>query len=348
MPITRILLVDDSVIMRQYLSELVAGQPSMEVVGTAPNGEVALKKIPQVSPDLVVLDVEMPVMDGLQTLEHIRKTEPTLPVIMFSSVMVAGSPVTVEALTLGATDYVTKPSATDDRAARGADLVDKIVSITGGVKATRKEDSAPAAAAIPTRPEPVGKVDVVAIGASTGGPNALAEVLVGLDGPLPVPIVIVQHMPASFTTLFAERLSRESGIPVKEGIDGVELKPGTAWLAPGGYHMTLSRKLSTVKLHLNEDAPVHSCRPSVDVLFESVETVYRQRALAVILTGMGEDGLTGCTALSEAGAPIVVQDQATSVVWGMAGAVAKAGISNKILPLPDVAGEVSRRAYYGR
>ncbi len=217
MSITRILLVDDSVIMRQYLSELVAGQPSMEVVGTAPNGEVALKKIPQASPDLVVLDVEMPVMDGLQTLGHIRKTEPTLPVIMFSSVMVAGSPVTVEALTLGATDYVTKPSATDDRAERGAELVDKILAITGGARAARKDDEAPASGGHATRPEPVGKVDVVAIGASTGGPNALAEVLVGLDGPLPVPIVIVQHMPASFTTLFAERLARESGFPVREG-----------------------------------------------------------------------------------------------------------------------------------
>jgi two-component system chemotaxis response regulator CheB len=334
--------------MRQYLSELVAGQPSMEVVGTAPNGEVALKKIPQVSPDLVVLDVEMPVMDGLQTLEHIRKTMPKLPVIMFSSVMVAGSPVTVEALTLGATDYVTKPSATDDRDQRGAELVDKIVAITGGAKAASKPENGVAAAVLPTRKEPVGKVDVIAIGASTGGPNAVAEVLKGLGGPLPVPIVIVQHMPASFTALFADRLSRESGIPVKEGIEGAELKPGTAWLAPGGYHMTLSRKLSTVRLHLNEDPPVHSCRPSVDVMFESMEVVYRQRVLAVVLTGMGEDGLTGATALSDAGASVVVQDEATSVVWGMAGAVAKAGVANKILPLSDVAREISRRAHYGR
>ena len=180
------------------------------------------------------------------------------------------------------------------------------------------------------------------------GPDALAHLFAALSPAPPVPIVIVQHMPAHFTAQLAKRLARVSGMPVHEAVDGEELRAGCTWLAPGGYHMTLARQLNVVRLGLNQDPPVNSCRPSVDVLFESVQATYRQRALAVVLTGMGEDGLRGATAMSEVGAQIVVQDEESSVVWGMAGAIANAGLSTRVLPLTEIGAEVTRRIYFGR
>ena len=351
----RVLLVDDSVVIRKFLSDVVGGHPALEGAGAAPNGKVALAKIELDPPDVVVLDIEMPVMDGFETLKEIKKERPGLPVIMFSTLVTVGAPATAEALRLGATDYVTKPSDGGEREQAGAKLVERILAVTGAGAAARRYGgpatqaaATPAVAPAPDRGGPAGRVDVLAIGASTGGPDALARVFENLSPPPPVPIVIVQHMPAHFTGQLAKRLERVSGIPVREGVDGAELLPGSAWLAPGGQHMVLSRKLATVRLHLNQDPPVNSCRPSVDVLFESVAATYRQRVLAVVLTGMGEDGLRGATALSEAGAHIVVQDEASSVVWGMAGAIAKAGISKDVLPLSEIAGEVTRRVYFGR
>ncbi len=372
----RVLLVDDSVVIRKFLSDLVDDDPSLEVAGAAPNGAVALTKIDMARPDVVVLDVEMPVMGGLETLKAIKKDRPGLPVIMFSSVTTAGADETVEALRLGAAGYIAKPGDASERAVAGAQLIERIHAVTGGratasrapratsdsaaarTVAARKaaSDDAPApthatTAAVkrlPTRSGSMGKVDVLAIGASTGGPDALAHFFAALSPPPPVPILIVQHMPAHFTGQLARRLTRVSGIPVQEAVDGVELQPGQAYLAPGGYHMVLARQLSTVRLCLNQDPPVNSCRPSVDVLFESVQAVYRQRALAVVFTGMGEDGLRGATALSEAGAQLVVQDEATSVVWGMAGAIANAGIAKQVLPLDELAPEVTRRVHFAR
>jgi two-component system chemotaxis response regulator CheB len=188
-----------------------------------------------------------------------------------------------------------------------------------------------------------GAVDIVAIGSSTGGPNALAELFFHLPADFPVPIVIAQHMPPLFTQLLAERLTRESPIPVEEASEGAVLQPGRAWIAPGDHHLVLARKRGAVQLSLNQDPPENSCRPSVDVLFRSVECVYKNRVLVVVLTGMGEDGLKGGQVLHATGASIIAQDQESSVVWGMPGAVARAGITDKVLPLGEIAGEITRR-----
>ena len=191
-------------------------------------------------------------------------------------------------------------------------------------------------------------IDIVAIGSSTGGPNALAELFAQLPRNLSVPIVIAQHMPPTFTRLLAERLARESGILVEEATDGAVLKAGSAWIAPGNFHMVLSREGTDVLIHLNQDPPENSCRPSADILFRSVEQVYKNRALAVVLTGMGEDGYKGAQTLYDSGAQILAQDEASSVVWGMAGAVANAGIADQILPLGQIASEIIRRSRHGK
>ncbi len=351
---TRLLVVDDSVMVRKFLSDLLAEEPTFEVIGTAANGRIALSRVQQLRPEVVILDVEMPVMDGLEALKEIKRVDPKIKVIMFSAFTRAGASVTVDALTLGAEDYVTKPSNMADlaeaREAVGGQLIPKIKAITVG---NGWVGEAPAIAPVqpvlarPTVPS-LQKVDILAIGTSTGGPNALAELFSQLPENLPVPIVIVQHMPPEFTELLAERLTRESKIPVAEGADGTVLREGRAWIAPGDYHMVLARRLGTVQIQLNQDPPENSCRPAVDVLFRSVEWVYKNRALGVVLTGMGEDGLRGAQAMHRSGAPIIAQDESSSVVWGMAGAVARAGIVDGVFPLHAIAGEIVRRVQVGR
>jgi two-component system chemotaxis response regulator CheB len=346
----KILIVDDSVVSRRLLSDLLGEQTGFEVVGTAVNGKLALIKIPILKPDLVVLDVEMPVMDGIETLREIKRTTPHIRVIMFSAHTQAGAAVTVEALTLGAEDYVSKPSNLLDvenaRRELTRELVPKVRVLLG-----RDEVEQRAATVVPTVSTPVvgpQKVDVVTIGSSTGGPNALAEVFGGLPKDFPVPIVMVQHMPRVFTSMLAERLTRQSLLPVEEARDGMELVPGKAWIAPGGRHLTVGRRLSTVRTQLNDDPPENSCRPAVNTLFRSVAAAYQKRVLGVVLTGMGEDGMKGAIELRRVGAQILAQDQQSSVVWGMPGAVARAGAADKILPLDEIAGEIVRRVRWGR
>ena len=352
MPI-KILVVDDSVVSRKFLSDLLAGQADLEVVGSAVNGKMALAKVGMLDPDLVLLDVEMPVMDGIATLKELKRTAPDIHVIMFSSHTRAGAAVTVEALTLGAADYVPKPAdlfdADSARREVAGQLLPKINALFGrGVTAT-----APPPAPPPPLPEtrftPGRKtVDLVAIGSSTGGPNALAAIFAQLPGDLPVPIVVVQHMPATFTPMLAERLTRQSALEVSEAAEGTRLAPGQAWIAPGGKHLVLGRRLGAVSAHLNMDPPENSCRPAVDVLFRSVAATYRHQALAVVLTGMGEDGMRGAQELHRHGAPVIAQDQESSVVWGMAGSVVKAGVADAVLPLSAIAAEIVRRVRTGR
>jgi two-component system chemotaxis response regulator CheB len=344
----RILLVDDAVVIRRLVADVLNNDPALEVVGTAPSGRIALAKIPQVNPDLVTLDMEMPEMDGLETLAEIRKTYPKLPVIMFSTLTARGAAATLDALRLGANDYVTKPANVGSVAVAiervREELIPKIKAfcahVIGPEPTTRPAWTAPPT---PTAPRRVQRVDVLLIGCSTGGPNALAALVPELPADLPVPVLIVQHMPPVFTRSLAERLDAQSKIAVKEAAQGDRVEAGHAYLAPGDYHLEVGRVSLRPMLRTHQGPPENSCRPAADVLFRSAAHIYGPGVLAVVLTGMGQDGLRGCELIREAGGQVVVQDEATSVVWGMPGFVARAGFADKILPLEQIAGEIVRR-----
>ena len=344
MPKIRVLVVDDSVLSRRMISDALAPDPGIEVVGTAADGKIALAKIAHLAPDLVILDVEMPEMDGLQTLKAIRKDYPKLPVIMFSALTARDSAESLDALALGANDYATKPAATGGLAAameqiRG-ELAPKIKSLCRRIP---EITSCPVPRKPATGGSGSGPMDILAIGVSTGGPNALEALLHGLMANFPVPVVIVQHMPPFFTRLLAERLSASSGFRGREGEAGALLQPGDLWIAPGGSHMAVEKAADGVRLRIHDEPPENSCRPAVDVLFRSIAKVYGARSLSVVLTGMGQDGLVGCQFIREAGGTILVQDEATSIVWGMPGAVFQAGLADKMLPLNELADEINQR-----
>ena len=348
MPV-RVLVVDDSVVARKLLSDALASSAEVQVAGTASSGTVALAKIPQLNPDVITLDIEMPGMNGIETLAEIRKMYPRLPVIMFSTLTERGAAITLEALAKGASDYMTKP--TNSASLAGAmeqvrsELTAKIVSLAGRGRTGR----VPAKPRSPAPRRSVGqRIDILAIGISTGGPNALAEVIPRLPEDLPVPVVVVQHMPPLFTRMLAERLDARSELPVKEAEAGKMLSPGQVWIAPGNYHMTVVRKGTAVVLSLNQEPPENSCRPAVDVLFRSVAQVYGPNVLGVVMTGMGSDGARGAAHIWDAGGEILVQDEASSVVWGMPGAVVEAGKADKICPLAEISTEIVRRVNSSR
>jgi two-component system chemotaxis response regulator CheB len=350
----RVMVVDDVSIVRRLVANALGADPEIEIVGSAANGKEALEKIPVVRPDLVILDYEMPEMDGLETLKEIRKVAGGPKVIFFSSYTRQGAKVSLDALWQGADDYATKVTADNLAAATQcvqSELLPKIKGLCEGVTGETSERggaSAPAARlAAGAPPTPGGapqvalaRADVVAIGASTGGPRALSTVIESLPADFPLPIVVVQHMPPLFTRSLAERLASRSGLRCLEGADGAPLEAGTVWIAPGNWHMTVVREGTDVSLRLSDEPPENSCRPSVDPLFRSVAEVYGSNALGVLLTGMGQDGLLGARRIHERQGRILVQDEATSVVWGMPGAVARAGLAHKIVPLPGMAGEI--------
>jgi two-component system chemotaxis response regulator CheB len=403
----RILVVDDSVVIRKLLSTALGEVPGLEVVATAALGKIALARIAQHQPDIVILDVEMPEMDGIETLRRIRKDAPRLPVIMFSARTERGAVATIEALTCGASDYVTKPSNAGNAQAAMArvreEMVPKILALTGGrrvpgprSRTTIPPVAAPAAppaprlattailpittailpadarrshttsqpvargsdtAAIPVivtegpirlhRPMPPRPIDIVAVGASTGGPNALAVVLGQLPADFPVPIVIVQHMLATFTRHFAERLAGQCRIKIVEASPGDVIAPGHAYIARGDHHLMVERRMGRTCLTMNQDELENFCRPAVDVLFRSVAQAFGAGTLAVVLTGMGHDGLRGCGAIRDAGGDVIVQDEATSVVWGMPGFVARAGLASQVIAIEHLGGELRRRIALG-
>jgi len=354
MPPIRILVVDDSAVIRKVLCEALSSDPAIEVAATAADGHIALSKISQVNPDLVTLDIEMPVMNGLETLVEIRKLYPKLPVIMFSTVTERGASSTLEALSLGASDYATKPSNTGSPAVAAervrSELIPKIKALCSlPVRATTVPRLP---LPLPTRAVPRlglgSRIDVLTIGTSTGGPNALGVVLPALPVDFPVPIVIVQHMPPIFTRLLAERLSTRCQIRVREAEAGQALEPGTAWIAPGGYHMVVERQGKVVRIALNRDPHENSCRPSVDVLFRSTAQAYGSRILGVVMTGMGADGVRGSRHIREAGSEVIIQDEASSIVWGMPGLVAAAGQADGICALDLLGPEVTRRVRESR
>jgi len=346
----RVLVVDDAVVVRRIVTDVLAADPDLEVAGIAANGKIALAKIPQVNPDVVTLDVEMPEMDGLETLAAIRKIYPRLPVIMFSTLTERGTATTLEALTLGATDYVTKPSNVGSVSAAQQSLreqlVPKIKLFCG--KGDRTPTSAFKPSPQPVRPLaspaiPPSRIDIVAIGISTGGPNALAHVVPQFPADFPVPIVIVQHMPPVFTRLLAERLDSKSALRVCEAQAGQIVQAGRIYLAPGNYHMVVKREGTNIRIETNQDPPENSCRPAVDVLFRSVVDVYGAGTLGVIMTGMGQDGMRGCERIRDVGGQNVAQDESSSVVWGMPGFIAKSGLANSVVSLDEMASEIMRR-----
>jgi two-component system, chemotaxis family, protein-glutamate methylesterase/glutaminase len=339
----RVLIVDDSVVVRKLLSEALSASSEVEVAGTASSGILALSKIPQLNPGLVTLDIEMPGLNGIQTLVEIRRLYPKLPVIMFSTLTERGAAVTLEALSLGASDYVTKPTNSDSLSSSmeqvRQELVRKIVALA------RLPEASPAIATplVAKGKSDSTRIDILAIGTSTGGPNALAEVIPRLPAEFPVPVVVVQHMPPLFTRLLAERLDARCPLSVHEGEPGKTLVPGQVWIARGDYHMAVMRKGVDIVLALNQQPPENSCRPAVDVLFRSVAQTYGPNVLGVVMTGMGSDGARGACHIREAGGSVLVQDQATSVVWGMPGAVVSAGAAEGVYSLPDLSHEILRR-----
>jgi two-component system, chemotaxis family, protein-glutamate methylesterase/glutaminase len=341
----RVLIVDDSAVIRRLLSNLLASDPEIVVAGTAGNGIQALARIPEVKPDLITLDIEMPEMDGLEALVEIRKLYPKLPVIMFSTLTERGATATLDALAKGASDYVTKPSHSGGTESASEQVRDELM---------RKIKSLSLSAASVLRPKPPmvlprradrpqSRIDLVAIGASTGGPNALTSLIPELPADFPVPIVIVQHMPPLFTRLLAERLHSLAQLEVREGKEGEKLRRGQVWIAPGDYHMTVARQGGETILRLNHDPQENSCRPAVDVLFRSAAQTFGANVLGVVLTGMGADGTRGSSDIREAGGEVFVQDEASSVVWGMPGSIVAASLADHIYPLAGMAPEVVRR-----
>jgi two-component system, chemotaxis family, protein-glutamate methylesterase/glutaminase len=363
-----VLVVDDSVVVRRLVTDVLNEDPDIQVVGTAPNGRIALAKIPQLNPDIISLDVEMPIMDGLETLAELRKSYPSVPVIMFSTLTERGASATLEALELGAQDYVTKPanvgSVQASMASVREQLVPKIKALHRGTPRGRAAlgQTLPRQTAIPrpgqgggpavphsAPPVPVlraaqrrAPVGIVLVGVSTGGPDALATVLPALPATFAVPIVVVQHMPPTFTRLLAQRLDGRCALEVREAQDGDAVRAGRVLLAAGDFHLRLQRNGTGVVARLDQGTPENFCRPSVDVLFRSAAQVFGAACLAVVLTGMGSDGARGAADVVAAGGDVLAQDQATSVVWGMPGAVAQAGLASQLLPLPDVAATLTR------
>jgi two-component system chemotaxis response regulator CheB len=354
MPKIRVMVVDDSVVIRRLLSDILSQDPDLEVVGVAPNGKIAVAKLTQLNPDVVTLDVEMPEMDGLETLVEIRKTHPKLPVIMFSTLTDRGAVATLDALARGASDYVAKPanvgSVTAGISSVKEQLLPKIKSLcqrsaSSGSLLVPKSKLTPRPAGIS---KPFSRFEAVVIGSSTGGPQALAQVLSGLPAPFPVPIVVVQHMPPVFTQHLAKRLNDECPLEVREAQGGETLRAGQVLIARGDYHLELRRSGLGVTTHCQQGPPENSCRPAVDVLFRSAAAVFGSSCLGLVLTGMGQDGLRGSEHIVHAGGMVLTQDERTSVVWGMPRAVTEAGLATATLPITGIATELVSRTAAGR
>jgi two-component system chemotaxis response regulator CheB len=348
----RVMVVDDSVVVRKIVTDVLSSDPGIEVVGTAVNGKIAVGKLEQLKPDLITMDIEMPEMNGIEAVRAIRAGQggrefSRIPIIMFSTLTERGASATLDALSAGANEYVTKPanvgSVSQSMESVREQLIPKIKALTG-----RPVTAGPAAAPPPpprppaARTGPRKKPAVLVIGSSTGGPEALAKVLSQLPATLPVPILIVQHMPPVFTRQFAQRLDRLSPLRVMEAADGSPLVPGTAHLAPGDHHLVVRATPRGLHTGLNQGPPENFCRPAVDPLFRSAVTAYDGAVLAVVLTGMGSDGRNGAAEIRATGGTVVVQDQATSVVWGMPGAIAQAGLADETLPIDRIPDAINR------
>lgn len=355
----RVMVVDDSAVIRGLLTRALEQDPTIEVVASVSNGQMALNQLPRQPVDVVVLDIEMPVMDGLTALPKLLSLKPGLQVIMASTLTRKNADVSLQALRSGAADYVTKPSSGGELNSAEAfkrELTDKVKALASAARGGRGagQRSARPAGTAPQRPAAASSEiklrdgstqmpEVLAIGSSTGGPQALFKLLGDLKGALRLPVLITQHMPATFTTLLAEHLSRASGMDCHEGKDGEPLKAGTVYVAPGDWHMTVASEGTQRFIRLNQNPPENFCRPAVDPMLRSLAPIYGNRLQAVILTGMGSDGAKGCEAVVAAGGQVVAQDEASSVVWGMPGAVATRGLCSAVLPIGEISGYLRRK-----
>jgi two-component system, chemotaxis family, protein-glutamate methylesterase/glutaminase len=333
----RVMVCDDSVVIRGAITRILESDPLIRVVARAGNGQAAVDELRRTPVDVLVLDIEMPVMDGMTALPLLLRVDPTLKVLMASTLTTRGADIALRALRLGAADYVPKPSAVfgDDGFRR--ELLEKV---KGLARLHRR-------AAVPTRetppqqlqlrPPPMLSAKLLAIGSSTGGPQALFTLVEGLGKAVNVPVVMTQHMPPTFTTILADHITKLGALPCAEAVDGEALKPSRIYLAPGDRHLLIEARQGALHARLSDAPPENFCRPSVDPMLRSATTACGGRVLTAILTGMGQDGLIGTRAVVEAGGAAIAQDEATSVVWGMPGAVAQAGLCHAVLPLPRIA-----------
>ncbi len=358
----RVMLVDDSAVVRGLVTRILEGEAGIQVVASVGNGQMALASLERNEIDVVILDIEMPVMDGLTALPKLLQIDPGLKIIMQSTLTLKGADVSLRAMQMGAADYIPKPTSTRDLAG-GVDFKSELVGKIRALGQARRAGARPARpggppatrpVTMPTTPRtpvpihPPGPLqlrsnapeppDVIAIGSSTGGPQALFTVLGTMKaGTVRQPILITQHMPATFTTILAEHISRVSGWNAREAQDGEAVQSGRVYIAPGDFHMVVETKGTDKVLRLNKNPPENFCRPAVDPMLRSIAAAYGKRVLTCILTGMGADGMKGGQAVVASGGTVIAQDEATSVVWGMPGAAATAGICSAVLPLPEIA-----------
>ena len=360
----RIMVVDDSAVIRGLLTRALESDPAVEVVASVSDGQQGIRALGRHDVEVVILDIEMPVMDGLTALPKMIEAKPGVQVVVASTLTRKNAEISLRALQLGAADYIAKPSSKSEL--HGAkdfkrELTEKVKALGAAVRggqapapsgkvrpaARAGRDQAKAAPlsvskAVTLRKSAIIPPEAIAIGSSTGGPQALLKLLTSLASPIRQPIFITQHMPATFTTLLAEHISRATSFDCAEAVDGEVVVGGRIYLAPGGFHMLVRAKGAQQVIRLTEDPPENFCRPAVDPMLRSLNDVYGPRLMVVILTGMGSDGQRGCARVVETGGTVIAQDEATSVVWGMPGAVAGAGLCTAILPLTEIAPYVSQ------
>jgi two-component system chemotaxis response regulator CheB len=364
----RVMIVDDAVVVRGLFARWVKAEPDLEVVASLRTGREAVSQLERADPDVVVLDVEMPDLDGIAALPLLLEKKRDLVVIMASTVTRRNAEISLKALSLGAADYIPKPASTREVTASTTfhhDLIEKIRQLGLRAKRLRLPQArlhapakpSPGVASRPAlhhhhnavhpplvlRPMPVAPPRVLLIGASTGGPQALNAIVPQIGGVLErAPVLITQHMPPTFTAILAEHLSRLAKCPVREGQDGEEVNGGTIYLAPGGKHMTVARRDGIAVIAIDDGPLVNFCKPAVDPLFSSAAEVWGHKVLALVLTGMGSDGLAGAKAVAAAGGHVLAQDEASSVIWGMPGQTAHSGLCSAVLPLTDIASKLTR------
>jgi two-component system chemotaxis response regulator CheB len=350
------MIVDDSAVIRGLLTRALESDPHITIVASVQNGKIAVSTVERQKVDVVVLDIEMPVMDGMTALPLIIKAQPGIKVIMASTLTLKNAEISLQALQAGASEYIPKPTSTGAISSAGdfrRELTEKVKALgmaaRGGMAAVAA-GAKPAGTAVAgrglarkpivLRAMPRTVPDVIAIGSSTGGPQALFEVMKSLAGNVSQPILITQHMPATFTRLLAEHISRVSGIQCSEAVEGEAIIGGRAYVAPGDYHMTIEAEGQNKVIRLNQNPPENFCRPSVDPMLRSLSKIYGSRLLVLILTGMGHDGQRGSEVVIASGGAVIAQDEATSVVWGMPGTVAGDGLCSAVLPLKEIGPQV--------
>jgi two-component system chemotaxis response regulator CheB len=361
----RVMIVDDAVVVRGLFARWVEAEPDLQVAATLRSGREAVEQIERCDPDVVVLDVEMPDLDGLSALPLLFQKKRDLVVIMASTLTRRNAEISLKALSLGAADYVAKPQTSEGPVSASSsfrrELIEKIRQL--GQRARRKRLAAPTPAGRPgrlplvsaspplvpraphysLRPFPRNPPRVLAIGASTGGPQALTALMRKLGGLIDrAPVIITQHMPPTFTTILAEHMARISGRPAREALHGEEVNAGTIYLAPGGKHMKVARRDGVAVIEIDDGPQVNFCKPAVDPMFASAAAVWGQWVLGLVLTGMGADGLRGAQTIADTGGAVITQDEPSSVVWGMPGQVTQAGLSSAVLPLDQIAGALLR------